>query len=153
MGYDNRNNAAIEILFARTHIVGFLCSDHSVHHDSVYINRTHTLLVYLTTVPDGGETVFPQVCVENDVSTRKRASKDITFGLGDVCTRSTAAAATECDVFKVHPVQGTAVWWYNLDHSGKIDDFMQHGSCPVNGVSSEKWIIQFWTDAMPRNFW
>lgn len=47
----------------------------SFHHDSVYVNRTHTLVVYLTTVSGGGgETIFPRLCFSNDSTVQRRVS-------------------------------------------------------------------------------
>jgi hypothetical protein len=110
------------------------------HHDSGYVNRTHTLLCYLQTLPidRGGETVFVDRDRHPDVQ------------LAQACS---SASARWSDSVRVRPVAGLAVFWRNLDHAGKPDPAAVHGSCVVEGGGQTKWILQFWISSTPVNFW
>ena len=84
-------------------------------------NRFITVLFYLSTVEDGGETVFP---LSGD-SSRVTNWADCTRGL------------------KIAPHKGDAVIFYNLLESGVragiFDPSSLHGSCDVRGAASTKW--------------
>ena len=84
--------------------------EYQPHHDFVYPSTSHryqptrfaTLLLYLNTVPEGGETRFPRA-----------ATKDRAEGV------------------VVQPKRGRAVLFYNMLPDGNVDDLSQHGSNPT----------------------
>lgn len=96
--------------------------EYTPHHDFVSpsINdrfqgtRFATLLIYLNTVEDGGETRFPRA-VNNYNS----------------------------EGLEVSPKAGTAVLFYNMLEDGNMDDLSQHGSNKVLG-NTNKWIANLW---------
>ena len=80
--------------------------------------------MYLSTVEEGGETVFPSADPEEWVT-----------GEGwSPCARKGMA---------VRPVKGDAVMFYSLDTDGHSPDpFSLHGSCPTE--RGEKWSATKW---------
>ena len=80
------------------------------HHDFVYPSIQHryqptrfaTLLLYLNTVPEGGETRFPR-----------------------------AVNSQFAEGVEIQPVVGRAVLFYNMLPDGNVDDLSQHGSNPT----------------------
>ena len=40
------------------------------------------------------------------------------------------------------PRKGTAVFWHNLESSGRSDMAMLHGACPV--IMGSKWVANKW---------
>jgi prolyl 4-hydroxylase len=96
--------------------------EYTPHHDFVTpsINdrfqgtRFATMLIYLNTVTEGGETRFPRAV--NNYNSQ---------GL------------------EIAPKAGTAVLFYNLLEDGNVDDLSQHGSNKVLG-NTNKWIANLW---------
>ena len=84
--------------------------EYSPHHDFTYPSITNryqpsrfaTLLFYLNTVQQGGETTFPR-----SINGRNH------------------------DGLSIKPVMGKAVLFYNILPDGNLDDLSQHGSNPV----------------------
>jgi prolyl 4-hydroxylase len=84
--------------------------EYQPHHDFVYPSIKHryqptrfaTLLFYLNTVPEGGETRFP-----------KAVNSEFAEGV------------------EIQPVVGRAVLFYNMLPDGNVDDLSQHGSNPT----------------------
>lgn len=79
--------------------------------------RMASFLLYLTTVEEGGETMFPY---ENG------SSND----------------SNDCLGLKVKPRQGDGLLFYSLFPNGTIDKKALHGSCPV--IRGEKWVATKW---------
>jgi len=88
-------------------------------------NRLITVLWYLSTVTDGGHTVFPRA-----------------FG-------QTPANSSDCSTgLLVAPKRGEVIVFYSLTADGGLDTFSLHGACPVGeGVKNagNKWV---WTEAI-----
>jgi prolyl 4-hydroxylase len=88
-------------------------------------NRMLTVFWYLSTVEEGGETVFPRFH-----GLRETSAADCTTGL------------------KVRPESGKVIIFYNMHLDGTVDPMSLHGACPVQkGVkwAANKWI---WNEPM-----
>ncbi|CAI5504076.1 unnamed protein product [Closterium sp. Naga37s-1] len=85
-------------------------------------HRVATVLMYLTTVEAGGETVFPNA--------QPRPPTD--------------ATASECANrgLAVKPQKGDALLFYSLHPDGTTDQSSLHASCPV--IRGEKWSATKW---------
>ena len=96
--------------------------EYTPHHDFVSppINdrfqgtRYATLLIYLNTVTEGGETRFPR-----------------------------AVNNYNAEGLEIAPKAGTAVLFYNILEDGNLDDLSQHGSNKVTGKTN-KWMANLW---------
>ncbi|CAL5076628.1 unnamed protein product [Urochloa decumbens] len=87
-------------------------------------HRYATVLMYLSTVDKGGETIFP------NAKGWESQPKDDTFS---ECARKGLA---------VKPVKGDAVLFFSLHVNGEPDPLSLHGSCPV--IEGEKWSAPKW---------
>jgi prolyl 4-hydroxylase len=94
-------------------------------------NRMATVFWYLTTVEQGGETVFPRFDKGPHVSSQL------------ACQQSQSSTG-----LKVKPERGKVIIFYNLTPEGKTDVYSLHGACPVlEGIkwAANKWV---WNEAM-----
>ncbi|CAN6180675.1 unnamed protein product [Urochloa humidicola] len=85
-------------------------------------HRYATVLMYLSTVDKGGETIFP------NAKGWESQPKDDTFS---ECARKGLA---------VKPVKGDAVLFFSLHVNGEPDPLSLHRSCPVIEGENPKWI-------------
>ncbi|KAJ6948872.1 prolyl 4-hydroxylase 9 [Populus alba x Populus x berolinensis] len=83
--------------------------------------RVASFLLYLSSVEEGGETMFP-------------------FENGSVV--SSGFEYKQCVGLKVKPRQGDGLLFYSLFPNGTIDRTSLHGSCPV--IKGEKWVATKW---------
>lgn len=83
--------------------------------------RVASVLLYLSNVEEGGETMFP---FEN--------SQNIGTGYD----------YKKCIGLKVKPRQGDALLFYSTFINGTIDTTSLHGSCPV--IKGQKWVATKW---------
>jgi len=98
-------------------------------------NRYITLLFYLNTVEEGGETVFPFTNPNYTPARDGYATK--------VCSPNYPA-------IKIKPIKGNAIMFYNMPEKGHMDDiqedFSLHGGCDV--IKGEKWAANYWVHNM-----
>lgn len=91
-------------------------------------NRLATVLWYLTTVEEGGHTIFP-------LANGNKFGHDHDF--------------TDCSLpgaLKVQPVKGEVIVFYSLTADGGMDVSSLHGACPVGkgGDINMKWAANKW---------
>ncbi|XP_065676544.1 transmembrane prolyl 4-hydroxylase [Hydra vulgaris] len=110
--------------------------------------RFITVMVYLNTPEEGGETAFPAAdnITYSDSSFRRRGTEAIDlFNLSEHCQDANLV---------LKPVKGTAVVWYNhyVDYKGwlgALEERSLHGGCEVK--KGEKWIMNIWITAPYKN--
>jgi prolyl 4-hydroxylase len=95
-------------------------------------NRYATVFWYLTTVKEGGETIFPNF--RNRPLPRGYVHSDCNYGL------------------KVKPQKGKVIIFYSLDARGQMDPNSLHGACPVIGEDDVKYAANKWIWNAPMGF-
>ncbi|XP_059189382.1 transmembrane prolyl 4-hydroxylase-like [Centropristis striata] len=105
--------------------------------------RYLTVLFYLSSVEDGGETTFP--VADNRTYEEQALVQD---GVDLTDTQETCGRGN----MRIKPTAGTALLWYNhlsdgRGWMGELDEYSLHGDCPVkHGV---KWIANSWVNVDP----
>ncbi|KAI3799163.1 hypothetical protein L1987_34453 [Smallanthus sonchifolius] len=87
-------------------------------------HRIATVLMYLSNVEKGGETIFPQSEMKESQLKTDEDSKCAKKG------------------YAVKPKQGDALLFFSLHPNATIDPLSLHGSCPV--IEGEKWLATKW---------
>eukprot|EP00798_Chlamydomonas_sp_ICE-L_P023224 gene23224-30445_t len=87
-------------------------------------NRACTVLMYLNSVEEGGETIFPMVPVGTNQSMETGFSECAMQGLA------------------YKPQKGDALAFWSIQPRGLVDPESMHGSCPV--IKGEKWSATKW---------
>lgn len=131
--------------------------NYELHYDSGFVmqgkrmKRAATFLVYLNSVPQGGETIFPRAIINasNVGYTSLQNEKPL---LKEICCDENiikvVPEATSCLVFFNHIISEQGY--------GELNPRSVHGSCPV--IYGEKWIAQIWLHHEPwgsyeEDFW
>ncbi|CAL8325619.1 unnamed protein product [Merluccius merluccius] len=105
--------------------------------------RYLTVMIYLNSVVEGGETTFP--VADNRTYEEEALVQD---GTDLTDTRTTCERGN----LRVKPTAGTALLWYNhlsdgRGWMGEVDEYSLHGGCPV--TRGEKWVANSWVNVDP----
>ncbi|XP_026187673.1 transmembrane prolyl 4-hydroxylase-like [Mastacembelus armatus] len=105
--------------------------------------RYLTVLFYLTSIKEGGETTFP--VADNRTYDEQALVQD---GVDLTDTQETCDRGN----LRLKPTAGTALLWYNhlsdgRGWMGELDEYSLHGDCPArHGV---KWVANSWVNVDP----
>ncbi|XP_031733980.1 transmembrane prolyl 4-hydroxylase-like isoform X2 [Anarrhichthys ocellatus] len=105
--------------------------------------RYLTVLFYLSSVEEGGETTFP--VADNRTYEEQALVQD---GVDLTDTQQTCVRGN----MRIKPAAGTALLWYNhlsdgRGWMGELDEYSLHGDCPVS--RGMKWTANSWVNVDP----
>uniref|UniRef100_A0A3Q3JL84 Fe2OG dioxygenase domain-containing protein n=1 Tax=Monopterus albus TaxID=43700 RepID=A0A3Q3JL84_MONAL len=103
--------------------------------------RYLTVLFYLSSVEEGGETSFP-------VADNRTYEEQVSDGVDLTDTQETCDRGN----LRIKPTVGTALLWYNhlsdgRGWMGELDEYSLHGDCPVG--HRVKWVANNWVNVDP----
>ena len=140
-----------------------LNNDHDWESSGGGTNRYATILLYLSGVEDGGETVFTQAkpigenAITTSLLTRKQAEAETSSYLDSKNLSELFPEGTwqrnmivECrSRMAVKPIKAEAILFYSQFPDGRVDRLSVHGGCPV--LIGQKWAANLWIWNGPRN--
>ena len=123
---------------------------HNYDSSGVGTNRYATILLYMSNITEGGETVFKKAW-RNDVPQSQRKSRQVSLeelrkdGTVDLFERGSWEESMVADCrsrLAIRPYPARAVLFYSQHPNGEEDTSSLHGGCPV--LEGEKWAANLW---------
>ena len=127
------------------------------HHDTDQrLARILTILIYLSDVREGGETIFPFAIAAQADGKHELLSSEPPLpppvdlnnlrksGIKPMAPYCARARNGTADFVTVRPRKGAAVVFYSMSPGLQIDERAWHGACPVISRDDEKWVAQRW---------
>ena len=109
--------------------------------------RDITVLMYLTDVTEGGETIFPKGTWATEELRARYAVTEENGYVNSDGVRISPCASRDNEGIYVKPSAGDAVLFYGLTPDNVEDPHSLHASCPV--ISGTKWSATIWTHVNP----
>ena len=113
--------------------------------------RVATVLMFLSEVEEGGETVFPLKSTWADPEAKKASASfsAVRQGLLRLAAYRPLTPLAQCAKRgpAIKPRTGDAILFWDMSLVGKEDESSMHASCPV--IKGEKWTATKWCALLP----
>ena len=131
--------------------------EHNYDSAGVGTNRYATILLYMSNITHGGETVFkkawPNDIPESEYKSREEALTELRKdGTVDMFKRGSWEESMVADCrsrLAVKPHSARAVLFYSQHPNGEEDTESLHGGCPV--LDGEKWAANLWVSMCAKD--
>lgn len=111
------------------------------------VARPATIIVYLSDVEAGGETIFP--ITEKNIQRCSEGWHKDRYGIANCCDVDSPAGGRG-GLLRILPKRGRAVLFYSHDLKGNELVSAKHAACPPKN-GTEKWIMQRWFRLEPHS--